>query len=79
MHFTAFITGTDSLKREIIDRRMKGKRGRGRPRQKYLDWVMSEGYSKLKEEVPHRETWSHLGLDLPEGRELKEEKRFIVG
>jgi len=36
---------------------------------------MSEGYSKLKQEVQHRETWSHWksGLDLPEGRELKEE------
>ena len=49
----------DSLQREIIEGRMEGKRGRGRPRQKLLDWMMSEGYSKLKEEAQHRETWSH--------------------
>ena len=41
----------DSLQRAIIERRMEGKRGRGRPRQKLLDWRTSEGYSKeLKEE-----------------------------
>jgi len=49
----------DSLQREIIEGRMEGKGGRGRPRQKLLDWIMSEGYSKLKEEAQHRETWSH--------------------
>src|SRR6218665_1861015 len=38
---------------------MEGKRGRGRPRQKLLDWMMSKGYSKLKEEAQNRETWSH--------------------
>jgi len=49
----------DSLKREIIEGRMEGKRGRGRPRQKLLDWMMTEGYCELKEEAQHRETWSH--------------------
>src|SRR6218665_1393734 len=49
----------DSLQREIIKGRMEGKRGRGRPRQKLLDWMMSEDYSKLKEEAQHRETWNH--------------------
>src|SRR6218665_2830862 len=48
----------DSLKREIIKGRMEGKRGRGSPRQKLLDWMMSEEYSKLKEEAQHRETES---------------------
>src|SRR6218665_3959876 len=43
----------DSLQREIIEERMEGKRGRGRPRQKLLDWMMSERYSK------HKETWSY--------------------
>ena len=43
----------DSLQREIIEGRMEGKRGRGRPRQILLDWMMSEGYSKLKEEAQH--------------------------
>src|SRR6218665_42447 len=46
----------DSLKREIIKGRMEDKRGRVRPRQKLLDWMMSEEYSKLKEEAQHRET-----------------------
>src|SRR6218665_2392578 len=42
----------DSLQREIMKGRMEGKqRGRGRPRQKLLDWMMSEEYSKLKEEA----------------------------
>jgi len=49
----------DSLQRKIIEGRIKAKGGRGRPRQKLLDWMMSEGYSKLKEEAQHRETLSH--------------------
>src|SRR6218665_2533261 len=49
----------DSLQREIIEGRMEGKRGRGRPRQKLLDWMMSDGYSTLKEEAQHQGTWSH--------------------
>ena len=46
----------DSLQREIIEGKREGKRGRERPRQK---WMMSEGYIKLKEEAQHREMWSH--------------------
>jgi len=41
----------NSLKTEIMDgdngaveRRVKGKRGRGRPRQKLMDWMMEDGY-----------------------------------
>jgi len=41
----------DSLQREIVEGRMEGKGGRGRPRQKLLDWMMSKGYSKLTEEA----------------------------
>src|SRR6218665_498485 len=52
----------DSLQTEITEGRMEDKRGWGRPRQKLLDWVMSEGYSKRKEEAQHRETWSVFNI-----------------
>jgi len=47
---------------------MEGKGGRGRPRQKLLDWMMSEGYNKLKEEAQHRERWSHWRSGPPRGQ-----------
>src|SRR6218665_3985702 len=46
----------DSLQSEIIEGRMDCKRGRRRSRKKLLDWMMSEEYSKLKEEAQHRES-----------------------
>jgi len=58
-NWTGHIMRGVSLQREIIEGKMEGKRGRGRPRQKLLDWMMNEGYSKLKEEAKHCETWSH--------------------
>src|SRR6218665_1326405 len=57
----------DSLQREIVKRRMEGKRGRVRPRQKLLDWMISEEYSKFKE-VQHRETWNHLRSEPTRGQ-----------
>src|SRR6218665_3451389 len=46
----------DSLQSEIVEGRMDCKRGRRRQRKKLLDWMMSEEYSKLKEEAQHRES-----------------------
>ena len=40
-----------------MEGRMEGKRGRGRPRQKLMDWMMEDGDWKLKEKA-HREEWS---------------------
>src|SRR6218665_1264620 len=64
----------DSLQREIIEGRMEDKRGRGRPRQKLLDWMMSDGYLKKKLNIEKHGAIG--GLDLPEGRELKEEEHI---
>ena len=54
---------------------MEGDRGRGRQRQRLLDRTMS----KLKKKAQHRETWIGAieGLDLPEGRERKEEEAMV--
>jgi|SRR6218665_2410637 len=35
--------------RTVIEGKMEGKKTRGRPRQ--MDWMMAEGYGKLKEEA----------------------------
>src|SRR6218665_229966 len=43
------------LQREIIEGMMEVKRGRGRPRQKLMDWVMKDRYKKLKENAQHGE------------------------
>ena len=38
----------ESLLKTVIEGKMLGKRSRGRPRQMMLDWMMVEGYRKLK-------------------------------
>jgi len=43
-----------SLQREIMKGRLDGKRGRGRPRQKLMNWLKENGYGKLKEKAQHR-------------------------
>jgi len=48
-----------SLLRPIIEKRMEGKQKRGRPRMRLLDWMMKEGYSKLKERAAHCGEWRH--------------------
>jgi hypothetical protein len=49
----------DSLLRTIIEGKMEGKRTPGRPRQMMLDWLMKDGYRRLKERTQNREEWRH--------------------
>ena len=67
----------DSLQREIIEGRMEGKRGRGRPRQKLLDWTMSRDTANLKKKLNIEKHGAIGSLDLPEGRELKEREKRV--
>jgi len=51
---------------------MLGKRSRRRPRQMRLDWIMTEGHKKLKEEA-QRVAWRRQTFEPAyiEGRETK--------
>jgi len=52
-NWIAHILRGNSLQREIMEGSMEGKRGRGRPKQKLMDWLMEDGYWKLKEKAQH--------------------------
>jgi len=41
---------------------MKGKMGGGRPTQVTIDWMMEDGYGKLKEKAQHREDMESLDI-----------------
>ena len=47
-NWIGYILRGNSLQREIMEGRMERKRGRGRPRQKLINWMMEDGYGKLK-------------------------------
>src|SRR6218665_22310 len=46
-----------NLLKTVIEGKMLGNRSRGKPRQMMLDWMMVEGYRKLKEQAQQREEW----------------------
>src|SRR6218665_2059372 len=68
----------DSLQREIMEGRMGGGGGRGRARKKLLDWMMSEGYGKLKEEAQNREKWSHRTSGPARGQRTERRRRPLL-
>jgi len=57
-----------SLQREIMEGRMEGKRGRGRSRQKLMDWIRrtDTGNSRKRHNIEKSGVVRHL--DLMEGR-----------
>ena len=57
-NWIGYILRGNSLQREIMEGRMEGKRGRGRPRQKLMDWMMEDGYWTIKERAQHQGEWS---------------------
>src|SRR6218665_2540446 len=59
----------NSLQKEIMEGRMEGERGRGRPRQKPMDWTMVDGYGKLREKAQQREERSRWTFG-PVGRQI---------
>jgi len=58
----------DSVQREVMEGRMEGEMGRGRPRQKVIDWMMEDEDVKLNE--------GFLSLEFgPAGRHLTRRRR----
>ena len=57
-----------------MEGRVEGERGRGRPRQKLFDWMMEDGYGKLKEKAQHQEE----SLDIWTCREADDLKKKII-
>lgn len=52
-----------SLQREITEGRRDEKKGRGRARQKLIDWMLKDGYGKPKK-AQQREEWSRMTFSI---------------
>ena len=73
----------DSLLRDVIEGRMEGSKGKGRPRIMLLDWMMDKDkklrYRRLKEEANNREEWRQRRCHEPAARQSTWEREREYG
>ena len=52
---------SDNLLKDTLEGRMRGRRARGKQRQKWLDNIIQKGtYAKIKRDAQDRDRWRHM-------------------